>query len=248
MRRSLLLTLVLAVAATAAVLAATSSGSGGPAAQRPSEPTSFSASVTGAGGSSAAVAASSSTSSPDADPTTWGQARDREFGRRSRQRLARRLTRAVLASSAERLGVREDVLTDAVRKAAAAQRQARRQAGGLSASQRAALRACRRYYNTCDREAARGAYQELRAAWPGRGDLTRMRDDLASRVGRSLGRSRAEVLTAARDELEDRLRQGTALGVITPTGARVAMDCFDAPSACDLGELRRELRAGRLLG
>jgi hypothetical protein len=246
MRRSLLLTLVLAVAATAAVLAATSSGSGGPAAQRPSEPTSFSASVTGAGGSSAAVAASSS--SPDADPTTWGQARDREFGRRSRKRLARRLTRAVLASSAERLGVREDVLTDAVRKAAAAQRQAARRAGGLSASERAALRACRRYYNTCDREAARGAYQELRAAWPGRGDLTRMRDDLASRVARSLGRSRAEVLTAARDELEDRLRQGTALGVITPTGARVAMDCFDAPNACDLGELRRELRAGRVLG
>ena len=247
MRRSLLLTLVLAVAATAAVLAATSTGSGGPAAQGPSEPTSFSASVAGAGGSSAAVAASSS-SPADADPTTWGQARDREFGRRSRQRLARRLTRAVLASSAERLGVREDVLTDAVRKAAAAQRQAARRAGGLSAAQRDALRACRRYYNSCDREAARGAYQELRAAWPGRGDLTRMRDDLASRVGRSLGRSRAEVLTAARDELEDRLRQGTALGVITPTGARVAMDCFDAPSACDLGELRRELRAGRLLG
>ena len=244
MRRSLLLTLVLAVAATAAVLAATSSGSGGPAAQGPSEPTSFSASVSGAG-SSAAVSAPSS---PDADPTTWGQARDREFGRRSRQRLARRLTRAVLASSAERLGVREDVLTDAVRKAAAAQRQAMRRAGGLSAAERDALRACRRYYNTCDREAARGAYQELRAAWPGRGDLARMRDDLASRVGRSVGRSRGEVLTAARDELEDRLRQGTALGVITPTGARVAMDCFDAPNACDLGELRRELRAGRLLG
>jgi hypothetical protein len=136
-----------------------------------------------------------------ADPTTWGEARDREFGRRSRQRLARRLTRAVLASSAERLGVRQEVLTDAVRKAAAAHRRAMRRAGGLSASERDVLRACRRYRNTCDREAARGAYQELRAAWPGQGDLTRLRDDLASRVGRSLGRSRAEILTAARDEL-----------------------------------------------
>jgi hypothetical protein len=244
MRRSLLLTLLLAVAATAAAVAATSSGSGGAGKQRSSGPTSFSASVAGAGSSASASAATPAS----ADPTTWGQARDREFGRRSRQRLARRLTRAVLASSAERLGVRQEVLTDAVRKAAAAHRRAMRRAGGLSASERAILRACRRYRNTCDREAARGAYQELRAAWPGRGDLTRLRDDLASRVGRSLGRSQGEILTAARGELQDRLRQGTDLGVITASGARIALDCFDRPNACDLAELRRELRAGRLLG
>jgi hypothetical protein len=39
--------------------------------------------VSGTSGSPNAVAAT-----PDADPTTWGQARDQQFGRRSRQRLA----------------------------------------------------------------------------------------------------------------------------------------------------------------
>ena len=156
MRRSLLLTLLLAVAATAAAVAATSSSSGGAATQRASGPTSFSASVSDAGGASASASVATSAS---ADPTTWGEARDRVFARRSRQRLASRLLRAVLASSAQRLGVRQEDLTDAVRKAAAAHRRAMGRAGGLSASEVAVLRACRRYRNSCDREAARGAYQ-----------------------------------------------------------------------------------------
>jgi len=243
MRRKLVLTLVLALSATAVAIATTDAGPGGATTQLADRPTSFSASVSPAGGSPGSAA-----SSPDADPTTWGQARDEEFGRRSRRRLARRLTRAVLASSAERLGVREDVLTDAVRKAAAAHTRQAGRAGGLSASEREVLRACRRYRNTCDREAARGAYLELRAAWPGRGDLTALRDDLAARVGRSLGRSQAEILRAARDELEDRLRQGTELGIVSPAGGRLGLECFDAPRSCDVDELSRELRAGRLLG
>jgi len=154
----------------------------------------------------------------------------------------------VPAPSAERLGVREAVLTDAVRKASAAHRRAMGRPGGLSEGEQSALRACRRYRNTCDREAARAAYVELRAAWPGQEDLTDLRDGLAAGVARRIDRSRAEVLAAARDELEDRLLQGTQLGVITSAGARMALECFDAPRSCDVPELRRELRAGRLLG
>jgi len=243
MRRKLFLTLVLALSAAAVAIATTDAGSGGTGTERAARPTSFSASVSSPGGSTRSAA-----SSPDADPTTWGQARDEEFGRRSRRQLARRLTRIVLASSADRLGVREDVLTDAVRKAAAAHTRAARREGGLSSSEREVLRACRRYRNACDREAARGAYLELRAAWPGRGDLTALRDDLAARVGRSLGRSRAEILAAARDELADRLRQGTELGIVSPAGGRLALECFDAPRSCDVDELSGELRVGRLLG
>jgi len=246
MRRSLLLTLVLAICAAAAAIAATGSDPGGAEGRDAAQRTSFSASVSGATGSSASVAASSG--SVDADPTTWGQARDREFGEASRRRMSRRLARIVLASTAERLGVREAVLADAVRKASAAHRRAMRRPGGLSAAEQAALRACRRYRNTCDREAARAAYVELRAAWPGQEDLTDLRDRLAAGVARRIDRSEAEVLAAARDELEDRLLQGTELGVITSAGARTALECFDAPSSCNLAELRRELRAGRLLG
>ncbi len=243
MRRSLILTFVLAIAAAAVAVATTDPGSGGPEAQRDAGPATFSASVSGSSGSSDSVAVT-----PDADPTTWGQARDREFGRRSRRQLARRLTRMVLASSAQRLGVREDVLTDAVRKAAAAHRRAARRTGGLSQAERDALRACRRYRNACDREAARAAYLELRAAWPGQDDLTGLRDDLTASVARALGRPRADVLRAFRDELEDRVRQGSELGIITRAAGRRALDCFDAPAACDVDELKRELRAGRLLG
>jgi len=243
MRRSLVLTLVLAIGAAAVVVATTGSGAGGSGAQRVSGPATFSASVSAPSGSSGAVAGT-----PDADPTTWGQARDREFGRRSRRKLAARLTRMVLASSAQRLGVREDVLADAVRKSAAERGRAAGRSGGLSRAERDALRACRRYRNACDREAARGAYLELRAAWPGRQELREVRDGLAAAVGRRVGRSRAKVLDAARDELADRLRQGVDVGIVTAAGAQLALGCFDRPDACNLDMLGRELRAGRLLG
>ncbi len=243
MRRKLVLTLVLALAATAVAVAMTDPGASAPDAQRASGPATFSASVSGTSGSSSAAAAT-----PDADPTTWGQARDQEFAQHSRRQIARRLTRMVLASAAERLGVREDVLTDAVRTSAAEQARAAGRAGGRSTADREALRACRRYRNTCDREAALGAYRELRAALSGRSELRELRDDLAAAVARRVGRSRAEVLDAARDELEARLRQGTDVGIVTEAGAQLAVSCFDRPDFCNLDELKRELRAGRLLG
>jgi hypothetical protein len=245
MRRSLLLTLVLAVAATAVALASTSSGTDAPNAARSSGPTSFSASVAGSGGTASSPADGASTAR--SDPTTWGQARDREYGRQSRRRMARRLTRVILASSAARLGVGEDVLTDAVRKVAAEHRRRARRGGGLSTSERAVLRACRRYRNRCESAAARGALREVRAAWPA-SDLAGLRDDLAAGLARQLRLPRAQILEAARAELSDRLRQGVQLGVISERARRVALDCFDGPGACDVPELTRELRAGRLLG
>jgi hypothetical protein len=209
MRRSLLLTIVLALSAAAVAVAATSSGSDSASAVREDRPTSFSAAVSGSGAAGSASVAASGSSTARSDPTTWGRATDREYGRRSRQRMARRLARIVLGSSAERLGVERSELRAAVRDIAADQRGKPR---------------------------------------PDRSELTKLRDELATDLGREIGRTRGEVLKAARAELTDRLRQGTELGVVTAAGSRLALDCFDEPSSCDVGELRRELRAGRLLG
>jgi hypothetical protein len=248
MRRSLLLTLVLALAAAAVALAVTGTSATSPDAERAEGPSSFSAAVAGSDGSSSPSVAPAAAGPAGSDPTTWGQDRDSEYGQLARKRLAGRLTRLVLTSSAARLDVRPEVLTDAVRKVASAHRRAARLAGGLSAEERTALRACRRYRNTCDREAARAAYLELRAAWPGRTDLSALRDELARGLARELRRPRAEILAVARAEVADRLDQGVELGVVTSRARRVTLDCFDAPSACDVGELHRELRTGRLLG
>lgn len=209
MRRSLLLTIVLALSAAAVAVAATSSGSGPASAAREDRPTSFSAAVSGSGTAASASVAGSGSSTARSDPTTWGRATDRGDGRRSRQRMARRLARIVLGSSAERLGVERSELRAAVREIAADQRRKPR---------------------------------------PDRSELDDLRDELATDLGRDIGRTRAEVLKAARAELADRLRQGTELGVVSAQGSRLALGCFDAPSSCDFGELRRELRAGRLLG
>ncbi len=78
--------------------------------------------------------------------------------------------------------------------------------------------------------------------------LGRRRDELAAALGRELGLGRAEVLRAARAELDARLLHGTGMGIVSDAGRRLALDCFDAPAACDVAALRRELRFARLLG
>ncbi len=100
-------------------------------------------------------------------------------------------------------------------------------------------------------ELRRAVRSVARARWgagrPARQDLTRVRDDLAAALGRELGVGRAEVLRAARAELDARLVQGTGVGLVSDDGRRLALGCFDAPSSCDVAALRRELRfAGRL--
>jgi hypothetical protein len=100
-------------------------------------------------------------------------------------------------------------------------------------------------------ELRRAVRTVVRAQWgrgrPGREDLTRVRNDLAAALGRELGLERAEVLRAARAELDARLVQGTGVGLISEDGRELALGCFDAPSSCDVAALRRELRyAGRL--
>jgi len=73
------------------------------------------------------------------------------------------------------------------------------------------------------------------------------RDAIAAALGRELGVPRAGVLRAARAELDARLAQGTALGLVSEGGRRLALDCFDDPRACDVPGLRRELRYAGLL-
>jgi hypothetical protein len=100
-------------------------------------------------------------------------------------------------------------------------------------------------------ELRRAVRTVARARWgsgrPAREELTRLRDDTAAAVGRELGLGRAEVLRAARAELDFRLIQGTGVGLVSDDGRALALGCFDAPSSCDVAALRRELRyAGRL--
>jgi hypothetical protein len=99
------------------------------------------------------------------------------------------------------------------------------------------------------RAAVRTVAREHRPAGrPTGAELDALRLRLASALGRELGRPRVEILQAARAELAGRLQQGVDLGFVTAGGRELALDCFDAPSACDLGALRRALRFGRLLG
>jgi hypothetical protein len=41
---------------------------------------------------------------------------------------------------------------------------------------------------------------------------------------------------------------GAGRGIVTDGGRELALGCFDAPDACDVGDLRRALRYRHLLG
>jgi len=208
MRRPLLLLPLLAVI-VAAVLWAVPAGSGPRAGDDDSRrPTSFSASVASSSAASSANWGNRSAAA-SADPSRWGEPRDREAARRTRTRMTRRLVALVVGSSAERLGVEPGELRAAVRKV---------------------------------------ARKERRTGRPSRADLDALRLRLADGLGRELGVDRSRILQAARAELSVRLAQGIELGFVSPGGRELALDCFDAPSACDVPALRRELRFGRLLG
>jgi hypothetical protein len=92
------------------------------------------------------------------------------------------------------------------------------------------------------------AREQRQAGRPSRAQLTELRDRLAGALARELGVDRAEVLRVARAELASRLAQGVDYGFVSEDGRRLALDCFDAPSACDVPALRRALRFARLLG
>jgi hypothetical protein len=94
----------------------------------------------------------------------------------------------------------------------------------------------------------RVAREQRLAGRPSRAELTALRDRLAGALARELGVDRDRVLRVARAELGSRLAQGIDLGFVSEGGRRLALDCFDAPSACDVPALRRALRFGRLLG
>lgn len=160
--------------------------------------------------------------------------------------VARVLAHRVLASGAQRLGVERDELAAAVRKVAARELARHAKAAGLTASDRAALRSCRRAWHRgagasrCDRKAAKAALRKLKAApLP---DLAAAKDRIAAALAADLGVSQEKLLQAARAELVLRLDQATALGLVSAKGKDLALGCFDTPAACDLEALRAEVK------
>ncbi|MBI5104346.1 MAG: hypothetical protein HZB46_05055 [Solirubrobacterales bacterium] len=73
-------------------------------------------------------------------------------------------------------------------------------------------------------------------------DLAALKQELAASLGDKLGLPADKVLEAVRAELEQRLGQAAAFGMVSEKGRALALACFDAPAACDLRALRREVR------
>lgn len=157
--------------------------------------------------------------------------------------MLRMLANQVLTSGAKRLGVEGSALRKAARTTAKAAMARRFDAAGLTATDKANLKACRRAFvrrsSGCDRAAAKASLRKLHtAALP---DLAKEKELIAGDLATALGKTSEEVLTAARAELELRLGQGVTMGFLSANGRELALGCFDAPATCDVGALHDEV-------
>jgi hypothetical protein len=156
----------------------------------------------------------------------------------------------ILSSLAGRLEVEPAKLRRAATDVARDQWQQR--LATLSPAQRSALVACKgraarkgaRRQGRCDRRAARAALRTLKASVLA--DLPALKQQLAAAVAAKLGVTPEKLLEAVRAELEQRLGQAVAMGLVSEKGRGLALQCFDDPAACDVDALRAEVRHGRL--
>jgi hypothetical protein len=156
----------------------------------------------------------------------------------------------ILSSLAGRLEVEPAKLRRAATDVARDQWQQR--LATLSPAQRSALVACKgraarkgaRRPGGCDRRAARAALRTLKASVLA--DLPALKQQLAAAVAAKLGVTPEKLLEAVRAELEQRLGQAVAMGLVSEKGRGLALQCFDDPASCDVDALRSEVRHGRL--
>jgi hypothetical protein len=173
----------------------------------------------------------------------------------------------VLTSLAGRLEIKPADLQRAVAAVVAEQRQKLLQTAGLTPAETSALQRCRsataaRRHATgikkrdaarvrpirkppaaCASEAAQSAIQKLKTA-AAKPDLVALKADVAQSLATKLGKMPDEILTAVRAELDQRLTQAVAIGLVTQKGHDLALACFDDPATCDLTALRDEVHLG----
>ncbi len=156
----------------------------------------------------------------------------------------------VLRSLAERLGVTEAELRDAVHSAVPGQARAALDRavgdGVLTESERDLAVRCAEDRASCDRERARAVAERLherveRDGLAGLG-LGELRDGLAAAVADRLpDTSAGEVRDATRAELDETLTGLREAGFVTQRAQDLVLGCFDDPDGCDVRELEREL-------
>ncbi|HEY4097790.1 MAG TPA: hypothetical protein VGM33_19865 [Baekduia sp.] len=173
----------------------------------------------------------------------------------------------VLTSLAGRLDVKPADLESAIKAVVAEQRQKLVQTAGLTPAETSALQRCRtataaRRHATgikkrdaarvrplrkppaaCASDAAKSAQQKLQDA-AAKPDLVALKADVAQSLATRLGKTPDEILTAVRAELDQRLTQAVAIGLVTQAGHDLALACFDDPATCDLTALRSEVHLG----
>lgn len=152
----------------------------------------------------------------------------------------------LLGGLADRLNVSEEQLRDAVPGVVRRQLDRLVARGTITDAERDAVQKCIDDGGgaDCDRAQVRSAAIKVRRSLtPDGAELTRLKNELAEDAGAELGKPADEVVAAVRGELEDKLEQGVALGLVTERLRDLALRCFDTPDDCEVGEVRRQARS-----